>query len=399
MPEFAYTARDMTGQKVSGTVSAGTQREALSTLSARDVLPLVVAADRPVTAGRTPRVRPQLIATTYNQLAALLRSGVPLLRALDVLRNQSSHAGLEQVLGDVHDRVEEGERLGDAMARHERAFGEMATNIVRAGEEGGFLEDSLDRVAAFTEQQDEMRSQVIGALAYPIFLAVVGTVIVNVLVIFFVPQFEDLFSDLRTRGELPWVTDWLLAISHFMQGWGLLILPVAAIAFIVIRARLATDEGKLLRDRIRLGLPWAGPIYLDMAVARFCRVLGTLLNGGVPILRSLRISSDATGNRVLAAAVNEAAENISAGEALATPLAQSGHFPPTVVEMIAVAEESNTLETVLSNIADTLERQSWRRLNLFVRLLEPVMLLILAGVVLVVVIALLLPVLKMSTTM
>ena len=340
-----------------------------------------------------------MIATTYSQLAALLRSGVPLLRSIDVLRNQSSHAGLVQILDDVHGRVEEGARLGDAMARHERAFGEMSTSIIRAGEEGGFLEDALDRVAIFTEQQDEMKSQVLGALAYPIFLAVVGTIIVNVLVIFFVPQFEDLFSDLRDQGELPMVTDWLLALSHFMQQWGLVVLAGMVVVFIVGRARLATDEGKLLRDRVRLRLPGAGPIYLDMAVARFCRVLGTLLNGGVPILRSLRISSDATGNRVLAAAVQEAAENISAGEALATPLAQSGHFPPTVVEMIAVAEESNTLETVLTDVADTLERHAWRRLNLFVRLLEPVMLLVLAGAVLVVVIALLLPVLKMSMTM
>ncbi len=399
MPEFTYIARDTTGQRVRGTVSAASQREAVSTLSARDLFPLKVAADRPVAGGRTPRVRAQLIATTYSQLAALLRSGVPLLRSIDVLRSQSSHAGLVQILDDVHGRVEEGARLGDSMARHERAFGEMSTSIIRAGEEGGFLEDALDRVATFTEQQDEMRSQVIGALAYPIFLAVVGTIIVNVLVIFFVPQFEDLFSTLRDQGELPIVTDWLLATSHFLQRWGIVLLAGLFVAFLVVRAKLATDEGKMLRDRFRLRLPWVGAIYLDMAVARFCRVLGTLLTGGVPILPSLRISSGATGNRVLAAAIQEAADNISAGEALAAPLAQSGHFPPTVVEMIAVAEESNTLETVLTNVADTLERHTWRRLNLFVRLLEPVMLLILAGVVLVVVIALLLPVLKMSTAM
>ena len=150
-------------------------------------------------------------------------------------------------------------------------------------------------------------------------------------------------------------------------------------------------------DRWRLKLPQAGTIYRNLAVSRFCRVLGTLLAGGVPIVRSLKISSDSTGNRVLAAAVNDAADNITAGESLAAPLGASGHFPPNVVEMVAVAEQSNTLETVLTDIADSLEKETWRRLDLFVRLLEPLMLLILASAVLVIVIALMLPMLKSAT--
>ena len=175
-------------------------------------------------------------------------------------------------------------------------------------------------------------------------------------------------------------------------------LGLVAVGFLV-QNRLSTDEGRVWLDRWRLRVPQAGAIYLSLAVARFCRVLGTLLAGGVPIVRSLEISADSTGNRVLSAAVHDAAENITAGESLAQPLAQSGHFPADVVEMIAVAEQANSLETVLTQIADSLERDTWRRLDLFVRLLEPLMLLILAGVVLVVVIALLIPVLKMSTTM
>jgi type II secretory pathway component PulF len=165
-----------------------------------------------------------------------------------------------------------------------------------------------------------------------------------------------------------------------------------------VRNRLRTDDGRMLLDRLRLKVPVVSGIYLSMAVSRFCRVLGTLLTGGVPIVRSLEISADSTGNRVLSTAVREAAENISAGESLASPLAASGQFPADVVEMIAVGEQSNNLETVLPHIADTLERDTWRRLDLFVRLLEPLMLVLLAGVVLLVVIALLVPVLKMSTT-
>jgi general secretion pathway protein F/type IV pilus assembly protein PilC len=215
-------------------------------------------------------------------------------------------------------------------------------------------------------------------------------------VIFVVPKFESLFERLREEGQLPFVTDLVVGASKVMQSYGLLLLLGLVIAYFLVRARLQTKEGRRLMDRVRLKLPMAGTIYVRFAVARFCRVLGTLLHGGVPIVRSLRISSDSTGNVVLAEAVQKAADNITSGESLAVPLGQSGHFPQDIVEMISVAEESNTLETVLTDIADSLEKQTWRQLDLAVRLLEPVMLLILAGIVLVVVVALLVPVMRMG---
>jgi general secretion pathway protein F/type IV pilus assembly protein PilC len=270
--------------------------------------------------------------------------------------------------------------------------------MVRAGSEGGFLEEALERVAEFTEKQEDLKGRTVGALAYPIFLAVIGTAIVTALLIFIVPKFEELFARLRSRGELPAVTEWLLWFSGSLTSYGLIFLAAAVVAFLYARRGLQTEQGRLFYDRVRTRLPVAGKIMLNLSVARFCRVLGTLLRNGVPILKSLDISADAAGNRVLGSAIRAAAENISAGESLAQPLAASGHFPRNVVEMIAVAEESNSLERVLNDIADSLERTTWRQLDLMVRLLEPVMLLILAGVVLVVVIALLLPVLKMSMT-
>jgi general secretion pathway protein F/type IV pilus assembly protein PilC len=369
-------------------------------LSGKDLFPLKVSSADGRAAGATssPRVRSRVMAGTYGQLSALLGSGVPLLRSLDLIREQTPHKNLATVLEDVHSRVQEGATLADAMARHPRAFGELATSIVRAGGEGGFLEEALDRLAKFTEQQDELKSRVIGALAYPAILLVIGTLVVNGLIIFFVPKFEPLFERLRDRGELPAATDWLLWTSHTMQSYGIYIVIAVVVAGYFIRRRLQTEEGRVLLDRLRLKVPVASGIYLSMAVSRFCRVLGTLLAGGVPIVRSLEISADSTGNRVLSTAVREAAENISAGQSLAAPLAESGQFPADVVEMIAVGEQSNNLETVLPHIADSLERDTWRRLDLFVRLLEPLMLLVLAGVVLVVVIALLVPVLKMSST-
>ncbi len=347
---------------------------------------------------RGRRVSAQMLATLYAQLAALLRSGVPLLRSLKVLKDQTSHAGLYEVMESIYSQVEEGSTLAEAMARHPRVFSEMAISMVRAGGEGGFLEDALTRVADFTEKQEDMKGRTMGALAYPAFLAVVGTLVVTVLIVFFVPKFEEMFARLRDKGELPGITEWLLALSHFLGSYGWIVLVGLFIGGWLIRQRLQTEEGKLVRDRLQLKLPGLGKIFQNLAVSRFCRVLGTLLHNGVPILRSLEISSFSAGNRVLAQAINNASENISAGESLAAPLAASGHFPRTVVEMIAVAEESNSLDSVLTDIADGLDKRNWRQLDLFVRLLEPVMLLLMAVMVLLVVVALLLPVLKMSST-
>ena len=399
MPDFAYIARDLTGNRVEGTLAAGTEREAIAALSGRDLFPLKVASadGRAAGAKRSPKVGARVMASTYAQLSALLGSGVPLLRSIEVIREQTPHKNLAKVLEDIHSRVQEGTPLADAMAKHPRAFGELATSIVRAGGEGGFLEEALDRLAKFVEQQDELKGKVIGALAYPAILFGLGTIVVNVLIIFFVPKFEQIFATLRKRGELPIVTDWLLWLSHTMQSYGVFILIALFALGWFLRNRLRTEEGRVWLDKLRLKVPIASNIYLSLAVSRFCRILGTLLGGGVPIVRSLEISADSTGNRVLSAAVRDAAENISAGQSLAAPLQACGHFPADVVEMIAVGEQSNNLEKVLPHIAESLERDTWRRLDLFVRLLEPLMLLILAAVVLLVVVALLVPVLKMSS--
>lgn len=400
MPEFAYIARDPSGRKVTGKLSAGTQAEVLASLGQQALFPLEVKADAPpTTIWRGRRLKAQLMATTYGQLADLLRSGVPLLRSLAVLKKQASHPGLVQVLEQLHDQVEDGKSMAEAMGRFPNVFSEMAVSMVRAGSEGGFLEEALDRVGDFTEKQEDMKSRTLGAVAYPIFLSVIGTLVVTGLLVFAVPKFDALFARLRERGELPSATEWLLATSGFLQQWWLVVLGFLLAAILAIRYRISTDEGRRWLDRVRLRLPLAGPIFLNLAVARFCRVLGTMLKNGVPILRALEISSDATGNRVLADAIRQAAENISAGESLAAPLASCRHFPPAVVEMISVAEEANSLDTVLVDIADGLERRTWRQLDLFVRLLEPLMLLVLALVVLMLAIALLLPVIKMSTSL
>jgi general secretion pathway protein F/type IV pilus assembly protein PilC len=397
MPEFTYTARTLAGEKVNGSLSAATQREALSQLAQRQLFPLDVRQGKAARMGLGGRrISKQLLATTYGQLADLLHSGVPLLRSLKVLLRQTKQASLQEILARITDDVEQGSSLAEAMARHPRTFDDLTISIVRAGGEGGFLEEALEQVAQFTEKQEELKSRTMGAIAYPIFLCIVGTIVVSCLMIFLVPYFEPLFERLRERGELPGITEWLLFFSHIMQSYGLFILVGLIALGIWLNRTLATESGRLVADRIKIKLPLVGRVFLQLAVGRFCRILGTLLKNGVPIIKSLQIASDSTGNKVLAGSVLAAAENVSQGDSLAQPLGASGHFPISVVEMIAVAEESNSLEKVLVDVADGLDRRTWRQLDLAVRLLEPLLLLLLAGAVLMIVLALLLPVVKMS---
>lgn len=396
MPEFAYVARDLSGHRKTGSLSANSQHEVLTQLDSLGLMPVEIKSLKAAGAGRSKRVSGQVMANAYNQLASLLRSGVPLLRALTVMSNQASKPALKLVLDEIKAKVEEGEPLPTAMARFPRVFNDMAVNMTRAGTEGGFLEDALERVAAFTEQQEDMKGRAAGALAYPAFLGLAGTGVVSVLVIFFVPKFESLFSNLREKGQLPYATDLLLTFSAVLGAyWWLMLAAVVAAVFGLVTF-LKTDDGKYWLDWAKIKTPLFGSIFLNLAVARFCRVLGTLLSNGVPILKSLEISRNAAGNRILSSSIKKASENVTAGQKLATPLAASGHFPNQVVEMISVAEESNTLDKVMVQIADSLERTTFRRLDILVRLLEPLMLLVMAGVVFFIVLALMVPLLSSS---
>ena len=405
MPQFAYIARDMQGQKVAGTIEAGNPRDATAQLAARNLFPTEVKAaeGKESVASRSSitnrRVKGQVMATFYSQMSSLLRSGVPMLRAITVLSQQSTDATLSAVLTEIKGRVEDGEPLGQAMARYPKVFSDMGVNMTRAGAEGGFLEDALERVGTFTELQEDLKGRTISALAYPIFLFGVGSIVITILLVFFVPKFDLMFDRLREKGEMPWVTDALLSFSRMLQSYGWLLLLAMAAAIFYLRVRLASEAGKEWADRVKLKIPVLGGILMNLAVARFCRVLGTLLGNGVPILKSLDISRTATGNRLLSRSIADAAENIRSGDTLASPLKASGHFPITVVEMISVAEESNSLDRVLPEIADGLEKRTFRRLDLFVRLLEPVMLLVMAMLVMLVVLALLVPVIRSSTAM
>ena len=404
MATFAYTARDMTGKQVSGTVDAANEREVTTILAERSLFPVDVTDASKSNGikglvGRKKKVNGQTMAVFYSQLASLLRSGVPMIRALTVLSQQSANPTLGEVISDIKGRVEDGEPIGDSMARYPRVFSEMGVNMVRAGTEGGFLEDALERVGNFTELQEDLKGRTISAMAYPVFLFSVGTVVITALLVFFVPKFDTMFDRLRAKDQMPWMTEALLGFSAALQSYGWIILVLILIGIVLLRVQLQSDAGKEWGDRMKLKIPVLGNILMNLSVARFCRVLGTLLGNGVPILKSLEISRTAAGNRLLSKSIADASENIRSGDSLASPLRSSGHFPISVVEMISVGEESNSLDQVLPDIADSLEKRTFRRLDLFVRLLEPIMLLVMAILVLAVVLALLVPVLKSSTTL
>ncbi len=385
---------------ISGSMSANTEREVVSALSGQSLFPIKVETEKEkksVTFGG--RVNDQKIAVFYEQLASLISNGVPMLRSLKILKEQTRIPVFENALEDVISRVEEGETLSDAFGRHPKMFSEMAVNMSRAGAEGGFLEDALTRVAKFTEQQAELKSRTVGALIYPAVLGCIGTIVVAVLLVFFVPKFGELFDQLREMGQLPAITDWLLWFSGCLRSYGIILLAVLAILFVVAKVQLSTEKGRRFSDALKIKVPLFGPIFLSLAVGRFCRVLGTLLKNGVPILKALDISRDASGNRILSEAIADASENITSGETLSVPLSKSGHFPRNVTEMISVAEESNTLDQVLVNISEGLEKQTVRRLDLMVKLIEPLMLMVMAAIILVVVVALLLPIMKMGSVM
>jgi general secretion pathway protein F len=400
MSDFQYIARGMNGQQVNGTLTAGSEQEALAQLAGQSLFPvqLTLAPEAAsVRRKRARRVRAKHLSVTYSQLADLLRAGVPLLRSIELLEHKTTHTGLKQVLEMVRGDVAEGTRLADAMRKHPKVFSELAVSMVRAGEEGAFVEDVLKRIADFTDHQEMLKSKVTGAMVYPIFLMVMGTVVVVAMLTFFVPKFTPIFERMSSKGSLPAATTWLLALSDTLQHYGVVVALVLGGGGFYAYRWGQTPDGRMWVDRMRLRVYGIGPIFRNFAISRFCRILGTLLRNGVPILESLRIAKDATGNKVLSEAINTAAENVSTGKALAAPLGKCGEFPVEIVEMIAVGEEANNLEQVLIDVADTLERQTNRTLDLFVRMLEPVMLTVLAGIVLFVVVALLLPILQSST--
>ncbi|TWU38477.1 type II secretion system F family protein [Novipirellula artificiosorum] len=404
MPDFAYVAKTATGERREGKIAAQTRRAAMQRLRQQTLYPVSVSDIKPSigSAGSLQlpqRIKKEQIADLCTQLADLLNNGVPMLEALSILGDVTIHPRLKTAMGRIHDAVAEGATLDQAMSAEPAIFSELTLSMVRAGQEGAFLEESLQRTSVFLCKQDEMRSKIIGALAYPIVLGVVGTLITSLMMVFLVPKFQPFFDRLEATGSgLPMITVLLLAVSHTLMNYGLLLpIPIAAIV-IGVKKYIATDRGRMNWDTWKLKIPVMGDIFHDAAVSRACRVLGTLLRNGVPLLKSLKISSESTGNRLLEQAMLKSAENVTTGDTLAKPLAASGLIPPQIMAMIRIAEESNTLDDVLVKIADRIDNKVERQLEVMVRMIEPLMLVLIGTMVMFVIVGVLLPVFDLNST-
>lgn len=403
MPDFAYDALTTAGQHTRGVIEAGSRKDAVQRLRQRELRPVSVTATE-APGGRfdlatIAPVKKEQIADFCVQLSDLLNNGVPMLEALSILGEVSVHPRLKSAAGRIHDAVAEGANLDQAMAAEPGIFTELTLSMVRAGQEGAFLEEALQRTAIFLRKQDEMRSKIVGALTYPLILGIVGTLITALMIVFMVPKFQPFFDRLEQSGQgLPLVTVLLLGISDLLMSFGWL-LPLLVIGVVLLlRRALRTDAGRLRWDTWRLKIPIIGEIFHDAAVSRACRVLGTLLRNGVPLLKSLRISSESTGNRVLQDVMVRSAANVTTGDTLAKPLAASGLIPPQIMAMIRIAEESNTLDDVLVKIADRIDQRIERRLEVMVRMIEPLMLVLIGGMVMFVIVGVLLPVFDLNST-
>lgn len=394
MAAFAYVARDSAGRKVTGRLDSASEATAVAEIEARGLVPVRIDPAR--ASGRRPaRVPIRVVARAYQQLGDLLRAGVPLLKALRLLGKGKANPTLSAAMNDVADRVAEGERFADALERHPRIFPAIQVAMVRAGERGGFLEDVLGRLGSFLERQADVRAKVVGNLIYPLVLLVVGIGIVVAALVFFVPKFKDFFAKM----SLPLSTRLLLFLSEVLVGWWPLVLMglAAAIGFAVWASR--REDYRRAASDLLIRVPKLGPLLVSIAVARFARTLGTLLDNGIPILQSLQIAREAAGMPALAEAIDRAAEAVRAGEPLARPLGESGLIEEDVIEMVSVGESANNLGKVLLGVADTLEARTERALSMLIRLMEPALLLFLAGMVLFIFLALIVPMMQLSSSL
>ncbi len=396
MPNFEYTALTGTGERTVGVLAGASEQAVLAELESRSLTPLAL---KPKKERRSIRrgVSPRKLGLTYTQLADLLNAGVPMLRALRLLGRRRSQPRLARVFEDIAEQVSQGGDVADAMSAHPEFFDPIHVAMVRAGEKGGFLEQVLERLGQFVTAQAEIRGKILANLIYPSVLMFVGSIVLGVIFGFGVPMFKPLFESIE--GGLPKVTLVVLAISSAVRDYGLFTLAAIIAAVLTLWHFSKKPRVRRALTVAKTRAPVIGPLTRAIAAARFCRMLGTLLANGVPMLASMKIAKDAAGNVLLEEAIEQATEAVRAGEALTPPLESSGLFADDVIEMITVGEDANNLDEVLVNIAETIERRIDRLLSAAVKLIEPLLLVMIAGVILLVAAGLILPMTKLSAGM
>lgn len=392
MPTFEYIAIDQQGARTTGVLAGNSEQAVFAELESRQMTP--VRLDEQTERADKGGVGTRQLSTVYTQMADLLRAGVPLMRALTLLSRQKSKARLATVFRRLAEKVSDGGELASAMAEQPGVFPSVHVAMVRAGEKGGFLEEVFKQLGQFVQAEAELKSKIVGSLIYPIILVVVGTGVLGVIFGFFVPMFrEGMFSRLDS---LPAITEFVLGVSDIVSGYGLIIAGLIAVGVVTVwRLRTRADVRRRI-SIIRTTTPVLGPLTRALAAARFCRLLGTMESNGVPLLTAMAIARDAAGNALMEDAIDEAIESVRAGDPLAGPLGKSGLFGDDVVEMISVGEAAGNVDSVLLTIAETLEGRVDRLLTGAVKLIEPLLLVMIAGAIGVVAIALILPMMQMT---
>ena len=403
MPVYEYKGVTSSGRNVSGvqdgeglkSVKAKLKKEGIIVLDIREASS--ARAARRGTAGFSLGARVKLsdLANATRQLATLLSSGLPLMDSLSVLVEQEEVPALKSSLSSVRDSVREGASLADALKENPKAFSQLYINMVSAGEASGTLEITLDRLADFLDEQVRFRGKISAALAYPAFMTIIGVGMLFFIFTFVMPRIVGMFEDMKQ--QLPFITLALLGVVRFLSGfWWALLLAIGGGVYYFRRYAL-TQAGRENIDARLLLMPVFGSLIRMIAVSRFTRTLGTLLQSGVPTLAALDIVKSVVGNTVLANAIQKARDNVREGEPIADPLRRSGLFPPVVVQMVAVGEKSGELEKMLLKISDSFDRTVETRITGLMALLEPVIILVMGLIIGFVVIAIMLPMLEMSS--
>jgi type IV pilus assembly protein PilC len=392
MPTFAYTARTLSGDLKSSTMDANTREDVVAQLRRQKLIVVKVDEDR----GRKKaggKIKTRDIVIFTRQFATMINAGLPLVQALDILSKQSENKSLKDVTRQVVYDVESGHTVADALGKHPKAFSELYVNMVAAGEAGGILDTILSRLAVFMEKNDALIRKVKGAMIYPGVIVSVAVIAIVVLLVFVIPTFEQMFASVNLALPLP--TRIVIGMSRFLQDFWWAVLGAIIGGTFILKRYYATTSGKLTIDRIMLRLPVLGDVIRKSAVSRFTRTLGTLISSGVSILDGLEITAKTAGNRVIHDAIMASRSSIAGGDTIAAPLAKSEVFPPMVISMIAVGEQTGGLDEMLSKIADFYDEEVDAAVSALLSLLEPMMIVFLGVVVGGMVVAMYLPIFDM----
>jgi type IV pilus assembly protein PilC len=402
MPNYSYTAVDARGQQISGVIEAASEMEASTLIKQQGYFPTrILEGKQQVAASGTAKkeiaffggktVKTQILTTFTRQLATLIEAGLPLVRSMDALLQQERNKVLHKALASMKDNVESGGTFSEALAQHPRIFSKLFVNMVRAGEVGGILEVVLKRLAEFQEKAERIRGKILSATVYPIVVLCIAVVIVGVLMVLVVPKFQQIFNDILGGKELPWITQQVISFSQFVQNQVFVLVAIIVAIVGLVKYLNINPKTAAILDAWRLKMPLMGPLIQKTSIARFTRTLGTLVSSGVPILQALNITKDTVGNHVVSQAISKIHDSVKEGESVVVPLESSSLFPPMVVSMVRVGEETGRLPDMLIKIADVYEEEVDNAVSALTSLLEPIMIVFLAVVVGIIVIALFLP--------